>query len=72
MTNTLREFPSDQFKIVGFCACGHSAPVDTARLLPDITIEVLRGRLRCQVCGAREVGLRIIWIAAGGFKHSGG
>lgn len=70
MANTLSNFPNDQFKIVGFCTCGHSAAIDTTRLLPDLTIDVLRHHLRCRVCGGHEVGLRIVWKAAGGFKHS--
>jgi hypothetical protein len=70
MANTLSDFPRDEFRIVGFCACGRSAAIDTTQLPPDLTIEVLRGHLRCRVCGGQDVSLRIVWTAAGGFKHS--
>lgn len=70
MGNTIRDFPSHQFKIVGFCGCGHSAAIDLASLPGDLPIDTLRGRLRCSECGGRGISIRIAWIAAGGFKHS--
>jgi len=71
MPNALADFPPDRFAIHAFCACGHQAPIDTTRLPASLTIDILRARLRCGACGGREVSIRIIWTAAGGFHHSG-
>ena len=72
MPNTLADFPPDRFAIYAFCECGHTDQVATARLPAELPIDALRSRLRCRVCGSRQVSIRIIWTAAGGFHHSGG
>ena len=71
MPNTLADFPPDRFAIHAFCECGHSDQVATARLPGELSIDALRSRLRCSVCGSRQVSIRIVWTAAGGFQHSG-
>ena len=72
MPSTLADFPPDRFAIHAYCARGHQARVPPETLPRDLLIDALRARLRCQACGGREVSIRIVWAAAGGFKHSGG
>ena len=72
MSNLLADFPLDRFAIHAFCECGYDAQIDLASLPETLTVDVLRARLRCTVCGGREVSIRIGWIAAGGFKYSAG
>jgi len=72
MPNTLADLPPDRFAIHAFCECGHQASTDTVRLPAELLIDALRSRLRCRVCGSRQVSNRIIWTAAGGFHYSGG
>lgn len=44
--NTPDAFPPEQFDLIGFCdACGHSAPIDRARIPPGLTIPELPPRL---------------------------
>jgi hypothetical protein len=69
MSNKLADFPPERFVIRAHCACGHDAPVPLARLPAGLTVAGLRSRLRCGSCGGREVGISIIWIAAGGYAH---
>jgi len=71
MPNALADFPPERFAFHAFCECGHTDQVDTDRLPAELPIDVLRSRLRCSVCGSRQVSIRIIWMAAGGFHHSG-
>ena len=71
MPNTLADFPVDRFHIYAYCACGHQARVPVDRLPPDLPVDVLRSRLCCSSCGSHEVGIRIVWMAAGGFQHGG-
>jgi len=71
MVNTLSDFPADRFAIHAVCDCGHMAVVDTSRLPGGLPVPVLRQSLRCQACGERASGIRIIWTAAGGFAHAG-
>ena len=71
MVNTLSDFPADRFAIYAVCARGHIATVDTSRLPGDMPIPVLRQSLRCEACGERASGIRIICTAAGGFAHAG-
>ena len=71
MGNTLSHFPPDRFAIFAVCECGNTAAADTTRLPRDLQIPILRQPLRCQACGGRESGIRIIWTAAGGFAHAG-
>lgn len=40
------------------CACGHAVKIDPARLLEKrgiVPLDQLEGRLRCSVCGGRDV-----------------
>ena len=69
MENTLADFPPDRFAITAHCPCGHSMQVDY-RLLPcDTRVNSLRFRLVCSFCGRRHPGIRIQWVAAGGFRY---
>ena len=72
MPNTLADFPPERFAIYAFCECGHQASIDTASLPPELPVDTLRSRLRCRACSSRQVSIRIVWTAAGGFHHSGG
>ena len=68
--NTLADFPPDRFAIHAFCTCGHRGQVDTSRLPLLLPMDAFHARLRCQVRVGREVSIRIVWTAAGGFKYS--
>jgi hypothetical protein len=70
MANMLADFPADRFDIVAFCICGHQAVLDLSRIPPWLLIGTVRSRLRCRRCGAQEASIRVVWKAAGGFKHS--
>lgn len=72
MTNSLADFPPDRFAIVAFCACGHQAAIESGGLPADLPMLILQRSLRCAACGGRGASIRIVWTAAGGFKHSGG
>ena len=75
-TNTLQDFPPKSFILLAFCeACGHSAPLDRARLPASLRADALPARLRCTQCGARAATIRIVYTGAGGFhvgEHYGG
>jgi hypothetical protein len=67
--NTPDDFPPGQFELFAFCdACGHSAPIDRARI--PATIPGLPARLRCTACGGRSCSIRIVYTGAGGYSHS--
>ena len=69
--NTPDDFPPEQFDLIAFCdACGHSAPIDRARIPPRLTIPELPARLRCTACGGRSCSIRIVYTGAGGYSHS--
>jgi hypothetical protein len=69
-SNILDDFPATAFAIVAFCErCGRRANPDRTNLPPNITIEVLRRRLRCTGCGSRETSIRIVYTGAGGFRY---
>lgn len=70
MANVLADFPADRFDIVAFCHCGHQAVLDLSRVPPGLSIDTVRARLRCRRCGDREASIRLVWTAAGGFRHS--
>ena len=74
--NTLQDFPPESFTLLAFCeACGHSAPLDRARVLVSLRADALPTRLRCTQCGARAATIRIVYTGAGGFHvgaHYGG
>jgi len=68
--NTLDDFPADTFTILAFCdACSHQAPLDRSRVPAGITVQTLRMRLRCSVCGSHATSLRILYTGAGGFRY---
>lgn len=68
--NTLDDFPAETFTILAFCdACGHQAPLDRSRIPAGITVQTLRMRLRCSVCGSHATSLRILYTGAGGFRY---
>ena len=69
--NTPDDFPPEQFDLVAFCdSCGHSAPIDRAKIPPELTISELPARLRCRACGGRSCSIRIVYTGAGGYSHS--
>jgi hypothetical protein len=74
--NTLQDFPPESFTLLAFCeACGHSAPLDRARVPASLRADALPARLRCTQCGARSATIRIVYTGAGGFHvgaHCGG
>jgi hypothetical protein len=46
--NTHNAFPAEDFTIVAFCdACEHRAALDRAKVPAGVTVQELRGRLRC-------------------------
>ena len=68
--NTLDDFPAEAFTIVAFCdACEHRAALDRSKVPAGVTVQELRGRLRCSSCGSRETSIRIVYTGAGGFHH---
>jgi hypothetical protein len=70
--NVLDDFPAEAFAIIAFCdACEHRAPLDRSKVAAGITVQELRGRLRCSSCGSRETSIRIVFTGAGGFHHGG-
>jgi len=73
IANTHAEFPPATFDILAFCdGCGHCAPVDRARIPPELSVQALPGRLRCSRCGSRDTEIRIVYTGAGGFRHGFG
>jgi hypothetical protein len=72
MSNMLADFPADTFDIVAFCDCGHRADLDLEALPPTMTVDQLRARLRCQVCGGGDVSIRIVWHGGVDFRHDWG
>jgi hypothetical protein len=70
--NTHNAFPAEDFTIVAFCdACEHRAALDRSKVPAGVTVQELRGRLRCSRCSSRETSIRIIYTGAGGFRHGG-
>ena len=68
--NSLDDFPAETFSILAFCnACDHRASLDRTRVPPGITVQPLRGRLRCSACGHRGASIRIVYTGAGGFRY---
>jgi hypothetical protein len=68
--NTINDFPAAMFSILAFCdTCRRQAALDTAALPSDLSIDVLRHRLRCSACGFRETSIRIVCTRAGGFRY---
>lgn len=70
VSNTLAEFPANQFRILAACnACRHAAWLNLAQIPGEITIDALRLRLTCQKCGSRQCGIRIVYTGAGEFEY---
>lgn len=68
--NTLDDFPAEAFTIFAFCdACGHSDPLDHAKVPDGTSIQDLSHKLRCTACGSRETSIRILYTGAGGFRY---
>jgi hypothetical protein len=68
--NRLDDFPPETFTVVAFCgACGHQAPLDRARVPAGVSVQRLRGRLRCSGCGSHEAQIRILYTGAGRFRY---
>ena len=71
-SNFIGDFPAATFAILAFCAaCGHSGPLDRAKVPTGASIEDLPAKLRCSHCGAREASIRIVYAGAGGFRYGG-
>jgi ribosomal protein S14 len=67
--NRLCDFPPDQFSIAVTCEhCGRDHWLDRSTVPEEVTIPALRSRLRCQACGRKEASIRIVYVAAGGFR----
>jgi len=67
-TNILQGFPPESFTLFAFCeACGHSAPLDRARVPANRGADALPAHLRCTQCGAHSATIRIVYTGAGGF-----
>ena len=68
--NRLDDFPPETFTVLAFCGtCGHQAPLDRARVPAGVSVQRLRGRLRCSACGSHETQIRILYTGAGGFRY---
>ena len=68
--NSLDDFPAESFTILAFCdTCGHQAPLDRTHVPAGVTVQALRMRLRCSVCGSHATSLRILYTGAGGFRY---
>ena len=64
------DFPPESFTVLTFCdVCDHRTPLDRARVPPGVTVQALRGRLRCSACGRRGASIRIVYTGAGGFRY---
>lgn len=73
MNNLVTDFPPDRFVILALCdARDHRSDLDLSSLPQTMTIDAVRSRLRCHECGSRQVSIRIIRTAAGGFAYSAG
>ena len=71
-SNTLDDFPAESFAILVLCeACGRQGWLDRASVPAGVTVQELRGRLRCSGCGSRDASIRIVYTAAGGFRSAG-
>ncbi len=71
--NVLADFPPDQFSIAVTCDhCGHGVWLDRSTVPEAVTIPSLRSRLRCTACGRRGASIRIVYVAAGGFRVGSG
>lgn len=69
--NTLDDFPADAFTVVAFCdACGHSEPLDRAKVFGVLCVHEVMTRLRCSACGSGTPSIRIVHTAAGGFPET--
>lgn len=68
--NSLDDFPPESFTVLAFCdTCDYRAPLDRTRVPPGVTVQALRGRLRCSACGHRGTSIRIVYAGAGGFRY---
>ena len=61
----------DSFQIYGLCIpCGRMEALPLADIIyqegPDITLQDLRGRLRCRCCGRRSEDLRVVYVGREG------
>ncbi len=71
--NVLSDFPPDQFAIAVTCDhCGHGVWLDRSTVPEGVTIPALRSRLRCTACGWKGASIRIVYVAAGGFRVGSG
>jgi hypothetical protein len=69
--NVLSDFPPDQFGIWVSCDhCNHQVWLDRATVPEGVTVQSLLARLRCTAGGKKGASIRIIYVAAGGFRVS--
>lgn len=68
----------DSFQIYGLCIpCGRMEALPLADIIyqegPDITLQDLRGRLRCRCCSRRSEDIRVVYVgpkgAVAGFHY---
>ena len=65
----------DSFQVYGLCIpCGRMEPLPLRELIarhgPAITLDRVRGRLRCRCCGRRSRELRVIYVGPAGATTS--
>lgn len=69
-SNTLDDFPSKTFGVLVSCeTCGRQVWLDRAKVPTGITVQALRGRLRCSGCSSRETSIHLVYTGAGGFRY---
>jgi hypothetical protein len=69
-SNTLDDFPGETFGVLVSCEmCGRQVWLDRAKVPAGVTVQALRGRLRCLGCNSRETSIRLVYTGAGGFRY---
>ena len=63
------------FVLCAYCACGHRAEVDVARLAAakgwDLDTTRIRRCLLCSACGSKDIEIRIVYDGGIKFRHGG-
>jgi hypothetical protein len=59
-SNRLRDIDNHSFAVAAFCnACGRSHELELSAFSQDLRIPELRSRVCCDVCGSKDVSVRV-------------